>query len=136
MHRITNNLFESIKEVISVDKEKEPVLLNEKVEELDELKKSTLGNYIKRASSDAANKMHDASAYASIATNAQKTDASSKEWMSAVTTIVKSSIFFIPSTIEPGPLSALCTFNPFCCNASINLGSLVSAIIILLASTK
>lgn len=83
MHRITNNLFESIKEVISVDKEKEPVLLNEKVEELDELKKSTLGNYIKRASSDAANKMHDASAYASIATNAQKTDASSKEWMSA-----------------------------------------------------
>ena len=83
MHRITNNLFESIKEVISVDKEKEPVLLNEKVEELDELKKSTLGNYIKRASGDAANKMHDASAYASIATNAQKTDASSKEWMSA-----------------------------------------------------
>ena len=83
MYRITNNLFESIKEVISVDKEKEPVLLNEKVEELDELKKSTLGNYIKRASGDAANKMHDASAYASIATNAQKTDASSKEWMSA-----------------------------------------------------
>jgi len=40
MYRITNNLFESIKEVISVDKEKEPVLLNEKVEELDELKKS------------------------------------------------------------------------------------------------
>ena len=83
MYRITNNLFESIKEVISVDKEKEPVLLNEKVEELDELKKSTLGNYIKRASGDAVNKMHDASAYASIATNAQKTDAPSKEWMSA-----------------------------------------------------
>lgn len=52
-------------------------------DEINELKGSTLSSYIKGASRNAANNMHNAAAYADIAQHAHTTDSSPAEWMDA-----------------------------------------------------
>jgi hypothetical protein len=55
--------------------------MKEETQQLDEISKKTLGNYIKRASKDAAENSHMSAAFVGMSTKADKTDSPAAEWM-------------------------------------------------------